>query len=521
VRAGLVARASALPLCAAIALCTAAVALCAAAVALCAAAAPAAVAAWSTPRTLQRCGVVAGPLVAFPSDSPSSPTGAGAIVWASSRARCGPADGSSADSGATALWTAAIGADGAASTGLTRSLAAQPASGALASVGASFGRVAVAAAAPRAVTVLQGSAGGVLTASLSAPTAGQPFSLTRAYLGDAAIATVAPGHAIEVRVQRYFHRGFGPVRSIPIGRGRVTALAATMDYRSDVLLAWQQEGAIYAHMLRASGRREPTQRVGPSDAYPQLQALVSDNNHGMVAWASSRRRAGEPDRTTIHVDLSRTGVLFGAPQLLSSYDDPEQAARRAGCIELLRLSTENVLLAWTAREHGRYVVRAAPAVYAANRPALTVSDPDGQAVLDALAPGPAGEADALWEAPPDGGQRFGANVQLWVSRLFIAVHDRPAAHAAERVGAAGPNGSPTIGVDPASDRAVAAWVNLNGAALEYARGPSAAGYRPRPVAAVAGAGTHWLRIAAGAVAAAVLLAGLVALALRRRRGVRG
>lgn len=514
-RAGLVARSSALPLCAAVALCAAAVALCVAAVVLCAAA-PAASAAWSTPRTLQRCGVVAGPLVAFPSDSPSSPTGAGAIVWASSRTRCAPTDG-----GATALWTAAIGADGATTAALTRSLAAQPGPSALASVGASFGRVAVATTAgARAVIVLQGSAGGGLTASLSAPTAGQPFSLTRAYLGDAAIATLAPDHAIEVRVQRYFHRGFGPVRSIPIGPGRVTALVATMDYRSDVLLAWQQEGAIYAHMLRASGRREPTQRVGPSDPYPQLQALVSDNNHGMVAWASSRRRAGVPDRTTIYVDLSRSGVLFGAPQPLSSYDDPEQVARRAGCVELLRLSTENVLLAWTTRERGRYVVRAAPAVYAASRPALTVSDPDGQAVLDALAPGPAGEADALWEAPPDGGRRFGANVQLWVSRLFIAVGDRPAAHAAERVAAAGPNGSPTIGVDPASDRAVAAWVNLNGAALEYARGPSPAGYRPRLVAAVAGAGTHWLRIAAGAVAVAVLLVGLVALALRRRRGAR-
>ena len=101
-------------------------------------------------------------------------------------------------------------------------------------------------------------------ASLGGPalqgSAGRPLAVARAYLGDVAIATVVGGPAIAVRVQRYFEHRFGPARLIPIAPGPLGALTVTLDYRSDALVAWQQAGAIYVHMLRASGRPEPTQR---------------------------------------------------------------------------------------------------------------------------------------------------------------------------------------------------------------------------------------------------------------------
>ena len=55
---------------------------------------------------------------------------------------------------------------------------------------------------------------------------------------------------------------------LPEGDPDPYAEAATL------LERWQQEGAVYAHMLRASKRADPTQRVGPSAPGPQLQALV-------------------------------------------------------------------------------------------------------------------------------------------------------------------------------------------------------------------------------------------------------
>jgi hypothetical protein len=390
----------------------------------------------------------------------------------------------------------------------------------LAAVGASRGRVAVAttlagAGSSPAVSVLQGRA----TRALDAVTrgGGQPFSLARAYLGDAAIATVQPA-AIEVRVQRYFSSAFEQPLRVPIASGEVSALVATMDYRADVLLAWQQNGAIYARMLRASGRPEPTQRVAASAPNPQLQALVSDNDHGMIAWSGGEPQPASAPRTSVHIAFSGAGVRFEASRLLASFEDPRGLGRAPGSLALVRLSTENVMLAWTDAEHGHFVVRAAPAVFAGRHPAARLSDPDAQAVLADLAPGPAGEAVALWRSTPSPVGAFDpGRSELWTARTFIQRHGRVGLRVPEEVASSGANAAPSIAVDPASDHPVAAWLRLGTRPrIEYAAGPGARSYRPRsPAAGVAapGGGTHWLGVA---IAAAAAMSVLMALALRRR-----
>jgi hypothetical protein len=291
-----------------------------------------------------------------------------------------------------------------------------------------------------------------------------------------------------------------------------------MDYRSDVLLAWQQNGSIYAHMLRASARTDPTQRLGPSGPNPQLQALVSDNDHGMVVWSSTEARPGAPARTRIHVDLSTAGVRFGTPKLLASYPDPARAGEEPGSLALVRLSSENVVLAWTASERGRYVVRAAPAVFAATRPTTLLSDPSRDAVLADLAPGPSAEAVALWSSPagasPAGASAGGAHgSELWAARTFIARGDHLLSGPRTRIAAAGATGAASVAVDPRSDRAVAAWVTQGARPrVAYAVGPGAAGYRP----AASSSGTHWLRITLAALAAGAVLALAGGLGWRRR-----
>jgi hypothetical protein len=478
--------------------------------------------AWTAPQELASCALVP-PAVVFPSAAPSIPTGAGAIVWASAPPACAPSGGAP---GASVSLAPLDRADRAGSP-LTRAIAT-PGPPGLQAVGGSRGRITASSLPARSESplggryvVLQGGAHAVPARVLGGHAGA--VALARAYLGDVAVATATSAPAIVVRVQRYFRGSFATLARIAIAPAPTSALTATMDYRSDVLVAWQQGGAVFAHMLRASGRAEPTQRLGASGSDPQLVALVSDNDHGMVAWSSTSAAAGVP-RTTIYLDLSGAGVRFGAPLRLASFADPALAGAEEGSLALVRLSSENVLMAWTQREHGHYVVRAAPAVYAARRPPALLSDRRAQSVLSDLAPGPAGEAVALWRSSP-GAAFDGAHVQLWSARAFIARHDRPGALPPQLLAGAGTNAAARVAVDPATDRAVAAW--LAGAthpALEYASAPGARGYRPRPASAALPAktaGTHWLRIAGAALVGAALLAALTLVLARRRRRIAG
>jgi hypothetical protein len=473
---------------------------------------------WSPAAELGRC-AAAGPLVAFPSESPFLPTGPGAVVWATQASGCGAALGGPPGAG----WSLSVAplSSGERAAVVRASSQPGPPPATLQLVGGSQGRVTAAAAVRDGAgfVLLQGRAGAGMSRLLGgrAPA----VALARAYLGDAAIASVVPGPAIAVWVQRYFRHAFVRQKLIPVPAGPVSALTATMDYRADVLLAWQQNGSIYARMVRASGRSDPAQRLGTSAPDPQLRALVSDNDHGMVAWSSTTAGAARPAQTATYLDLSAAGVRFRAPRRLASFSDPSLVGRSHGSLSLVRLSGENVLMAWTARERGHYVIRAAPAVYAARRPAAALSDPRAQSVLSDLAPGPAGEAIALWRASHGSG--FDATrAELWAARTFIARHDRPGSAAPELLAAAGPKLAASVAVDPANDHAVAAWL-AGGAArgrIEYASAPGASGYRPHPRSAVlprTPGGTHWLRIMLAALAAAVCLAAGASLVLRRRR----
>jgi hypothetical protein len=393
----------------------------------------------------------------------------------------------------------------------------------LGAVGGSLGRIAVAApsqspdgAAGGVTAVLQGRSTHPLAAPMLLAGASVPPALARGYLGDVAIATVVGGPAIAVRTDRYFRSGFAPARLVPIAAGRVTALTATMDYRSDVLIAWQQNGAIYAHMLRASARTEPTQRIGQSNPYPQLQAVVSDNNHGMVAWSDTEVRKGSLPMTRVYLNPSAIGVRFGAPQLVTAFSDPRKLGRSPGSLEIVRLSSENVLLAWTAAEHGHYVVRAAPALFAASGPSVRLSGAQGGAVLAGLAPGPDREAVALWRGAggPSGLGREAGRSELWTARAFIGRHDRPESEAPESLPTGAVVAAPALAVDPATDHAVAAWLTPGPSdRVEYAVSRDGGGYRGGPPAA-----TPWLTVTLAA--AGVAAAALIGLALLRRRSAR-
>ncbi len=464
---------------------------------------------WSSPVPIASCGRTGGPLVAFPSEGPSIPAGTGAIVWSAPSGSC-----SGAAPAAPGTWTLSVAAIGpgdvpAPARGEPLGTVRAPS---LSAVGAGLGRVTVLASGhPAAVAATEGRARSPHWTLLATQSSSAP-ALARAYRGDVALATVRPGPRLLVRLQRYNARTWGPAVSIPVAPGPITALTATMDYRADVLLAWQQNGSIYAHMLRISGRPDPTQRVGPSGANPQLQAVVSDNDHGMVAWSTT----DATDSTRVYLSLSRAGVRFLPPRMLARFADPLRIGARAGSLEIQRLSTENVMLAWTIAEHGRYEARAAAAVFAGSRPSTPLTIPASQAVLAGLAPGGAHEAIALLSSPATAAAGSAAS-GLWSARLYI--QRSTVRSQAPQIITGAPILTPAVAVDPADDRPVAAWIRPGPSnRIEYALGPARPGYRP--IAPPAGAGTnggaHWLRIAAGALVLLAALGVLVAWRAARR-----
>ena len=68
-----------------------------------------------------------------------------------------------------------------------------------------------------------------------------PVAIFSGYLGDAALATTAHtrrGWELAVRSQRHYSDSFAAPRLLPVGRLPPSALAVTMDYRSEVLVVW-------------------------------------------------------------------------------------------------------------------------------------------------------------------------------------------------------------------------------------------------------------------------------------------
>lgn len=481
------------------------------AVATAAAGAVPARAGWSAPFTLPGCAVTAPPGVAFPSSAPSAPTGPGAIAWLAPSGACTAAAGAA---GPLALQVAWLGrAD--TPTRIVRSTAAAAAAPVLAAAGTGLGRVAeVTLAGDGAVHVTQSHAPAPPAPVLELRSAPGEVAVARGYLGDLAVASVQGG-AIAVEVERYFSSGFQLRGRIALGSGPVTSLTVAMDYRSDVLVAWQQRGAVYAHVLRASGRRAATQRVGPSRPHPALSALVSDNDHAMVSWASAPG-AAVPARTDVWLALSRAGISFDEPRLVDSYTDPAGAGRQSGAVGLVRQADENVMLAWTGLIHGHLAVLASQAVFAGVHPARTISRRGGDCVLEALAAGPANEVLALWRVLP--------GRALWTTRTWLAgVHVLSDAPQPVTTSAPGP---PALAIDPADDSALVAWVAPGSRAVRFALGTPVAGYRPRTFTlpaverhAAGRGGVHWLRVAVAVLLALLLVAG-VALLLGRRRAAR-
>jgi hypothetical protein len=421
---------------------------------------------WSPPTALSACPATGTPLLAFPSDRPDHATGPGAIVWSATRG-CPGGEGAR---------VAAIGAgDVPGESAIPRTAAARGLAlrGALAVADGPHGQIVIAGA--RAgirpeEALIEGSALGPFSPLSTSSGLLAPVAFATAYLGDVALfAPIADAHGeqdLRLEVERHFARGLARgVRVSPVGASSAQALTVAIDYRTDALAVWRQAGAIYARELPASGAVHPTQRLAAAGDHARIAALLSDDNHAIVAW--SEQRAGE---TSVYLDISASGVRFGVARLLERYRNPLGLQAPPASPSLVRLSSESVMMAWAGSAEGRWVVRTAAIDLQGSQPPSTLLAPDGgQALLAGLAPGPDGEALALWTEPQQS-EAAAADLgrqAIFAARGIDATPGRVIFGAPEQIAAQASIGEPRVAFDPDSDRAVAVWQD-SGSSIDYA-----------------------------------------------------
>ena len=317
--------------------------------------------------------------------------------------------------------------------------------------------------------LIQGVAGGSFRALGPSAPSPQARAMTTAYLGDVALTSSAGrGTPVQLQIERYFARSFGPPTSVPVAeRSPIAALTVAMDFRTDSLLAWAQNGEIYACDVPGSGVRHPLQRIAPAGSHPHLVALLSDDNRGILMWLEQHG-----SQTSVYMDYSSTGVRFGTPRLLERYTDPDGLTPPAGGLQLIRLSSESVMAAWAGAAGGHWVLRTAPIDQRGLQQVSTISNPEGDALLSALAPGPKGEALVLWTQPQpySGGRPDLTRQALLAARGIDASPGKTIFGQPEPITAPGPLSGATLALDPANDRAVAVWQGQGGA-IDYSIRP--------------------------------------------------
>jgi hypothetical protein len=438
---------------------------------------------WSPPTALTACSAGVTPQILFPDDTPQHATGPGAIVWSSAPSCSGGAGArlsAIAPGGdVPAPATAPSGGTGR-ELELSEPLAAAAAPHGQIVLAGKIGRATLdktagagagtAAAAAGELGLSEGSAHGPFSSPQSTGGRAKPLALTTAYLGDLAIASPggsSGGGAIELRIHRYYAHSFlPPITVSPAARQPAEGLTLAMDYRSDALAVWERAGTIYARYLPGPDRSaRSVARVAAAAPHARIAALLSDDNRAILAW--SETRAGV---TSVYAELSAPGVQLGAVRLLERFADPHGLTPPSGSPRLVRLSSESVMLAWSGAQAGHWVVHTAAVDLNGVRSIDTISAPGHDALLTDLAPGPDGEAIALWTEPQPAPAGVSLDRQaIYAARGVDAYPGKTIFAAPELVSSpgtpssAGPSSEASVAIDPDSDRAIAAWRTAGGA----------------------------------------------------------
>ena len=305
---------------------------------------------------------------------------------------------------------------------------------------------------------------------------GGPLALANYLTGEVALATAGPaGRSTQVvlRTQPPRAAALGPPAVLSARRGAVTAIAVGLDWRGDALVAWQQDGLIYARERSTTGGLGPLQAVGVSAGDPRLDAVISDDGRAIVAWTDETSpTAGEPRTARTRLAISGPRVRFAGASIVTAWSEPAGLRLGPGAMRLLRLGNGRVVLGWTDRQAGSLVARVAPVTLAGLHPAVTVSPAGADAQLTDLAPGGRGEVLGVFAATRPGA----ASGAVGEIEAAVGVDDgagQAVFSAAQPVASGSAAGDPTAAYDPVGDHPVIAWLapgGAGGARVRYAIG---------------------------------------------------
>jgi hypothetical protein len=318
----------------------------------------------------------------------------------------------------------------------------------------------LAAGAARATAALEADPSGPFGAARPLNRGAGPLALANYLTGEVALAAVAPAGAtgrVVLRLQSAAAAALGAPVILAALPGTVSAVAVGLDWRGDALVAWQQNGLIYARERRTSGTLGPLQVLGGSSAGPRLGALISDDGRGIVAWTDETASTPDGARTaSTRLSISGESVRFGRPTVIEAWTEPAGLRLGAGAMRLIRLANGRVVLGWTGWQAGRLVARVAAVTLTGLRPPATVSDAGTDAQLTDLAAGARGEVLAVFTATEPGALVQGpAEIEAAVGVDEGAGQSAFAPPEPVAAGAAGSD--PTAAFEPVGDRPVIAW----------------------------------------------------------------
>jgi hypothetical protein len=392
---------------------------------------PAPTSAWSAP-AVAGTGAAGEPLAVF------SSAGVGTIAW-------------TAGAGGSRVLTLAPDGARAAASGPPRAVPLGSVAGATADT---RGRVALAGAlgpgTAGATALLEADPAGSFGAPRALNRGGGPVALTNYLSGEVAMAAGSPLGRIGrilLRLQPPHRDRLGAPVELSALTGPVTAISVGLDYRGDAIVAWQQQGRIWARVRHLSGTLGPREVVGASAPAPLLDAVVSDDQRGMVAW-TDETPAGSGETAATHLSISGLGVHFGRAALVQSWAERAGVRLAAGAMRLRRLANGRVMLGWTGRQGGRAVVQVAPVSLSGLRPAAVVSEAGTAAQLRDLVPGPDGEVLAVMTSDGELETAVGVDQGVAGQAVFSPVEPVAAVPAATTA---------TATFDPLDDRPVVVW----------------------------------------------------------------
>ena len=285
-----------------------------------------------------------------------------------------------------------------------------------------------------------------------------PTRLAANTTGDIALVGLTHARAADFRtlvpmlvVRR--HGRFGhPIRLAGGSRRYSGAFDVAINQRGDVLVAWQRHGTVYARINTAGGRLRRAVRVG-HNGNAQISAWLAADRSATVAW-----EARDLNATEVRAARALPGGRFvrGA-RLLERFDGHIAATACAGPAHdrrLVRVSGGRAgqpVVAWTARESGHLVVRAAIGTGTKNFRATPLAySPTLNSCIDAMAVNRDGTATILWSQ---------STPRSRAAELLVATQSSPgSAYPTPTTVAQDATPGAALTIDPITHKLVATWV---------------------------------------------------------------